>query len=94
MEKPGKRASSTFDFLVSFFAGFLVTRPEPNVRVGGVMLGPAKDPYPESPKVAEEPGDGVKIGGEKPEDCDSTGDCSKKASDIEPKGNASYYKKY
>lgn len=55
------------------------------------MVGPAKDPYPESPKVAEEPGDGVKIGGEKPEDCDSTGDCSKKASDIGPKGNASYY---
>lgn len=56
------------------------------------MLGPAKDPYPESPNVADEPGDGVKIGGEKPDDCDSTGDCSKKTSDIGTKGKASYYK--
>lgn len=36
-----------------------------------------KEPYPESPKVADEAGDGVKMGGEETEDCEPTGDCSK-----------------
>lgn len=86
MEKPGRRASSTLAFLMSFFAAFLVTRAAPSVRVGGVMLGTLIDPYPESPKVAEEAGDGVKMGGEKPEDWDSIGDCSRSM-----KGKISYY---
>ena len=52
------------------------------------MLGMPKDPYPESPNVAEDPGDGVKIGGEKPDDWDSIGDCSK----VSTKGKISYCK--
>jgi hypothetical protein len=52
IEKPGNRASAALG--VSFFA-FFVTRT-PRLRVGGVML---MEPYAESPKVAEDPGDGV-----------------------------------
>lgn len=72
IEKPGRRTSAVF--FVSFF-GFFVTRfGAPCALVGGVML---MDPYPESAKVIEEAGDGVKMGGLKLEDCDCVGDCSK-----------------
>jgi hypothetical protein len=58
MEKPGSLISASF--LVSFL-GFFDAR----FRLGGVKL---MEPYPESPKVAEELGDGVKMGGENPDD--------------------------
>ena len=35
------------------------------------------EPYPESAKVIEDAGEGVKMGGLKPEDWDCVGDCSK-----------------
>lgn len=50
IENPGSLNSATF--FVSFFTGFLETRDRP----GGVML---KDPFLDSPKVAEELGEGV-----------------------------------
>jgi hypothetical protein len=53
IENPGSLSSAAL--LVSFFAAFLETR-EWRHLFGGVMLAEA---FPESPNVAEEPGEGV-----------------------------------
>ena len=69
IENPGSLNSAAF--LVSFLADFLETR-EWQDRLGGVMLVEA---FPKSPNIAEELGEGVKIG-LNPEDCECVGLCS------------------
>jgi hypothetical protein len=80
MEKPGSLISASFfGFFEALAARF---------RFGGVKL---MEPYPESPKVAEEPGDGVKMGGENPDDWDWVGLCSKDwPAHVEVEGKTSY----
>lgn len=74
MEKPGSLTSAAF--LVSFLGsrfGFFDTRAL-RILLGGVRLVEA---YVESPNVADETGDGVKVGGLNPAGCDCVGLCSK-----------------